>query len=143
VIAGGLGEGTARLFAESGDSTSIVRWGRRIERFRDRRDTADPVVVVQAVNEELAANGETSDLSITPIDTLAVQYLKDYTVGDVVRAVVDGTSIVDVLREVRLTLDPSGEVVAPKVGSAGLRDVLRLFDSLRTLSRRVAQLEKR
>jgi hypothetical protein len=142
IIGGGGGDLTARTFAESGDSASIVRWGRRIERFRDRRDTTSTSEIQQSVTEELVKQAATSTLGITPLDTQAVQYLRDYGLGDLVTVIVDGAPIRDVVREVHLSMTPDGTVVAPVVGTQGSQDVLRIFDEVADLRTRIATLEK-
>jgi hypothetical protein len=145
VIAAGGGEGTARVFAERGDSTSIVRYG-RIETFLDQRQTTDPTELQQAIDEELAERAEQVGLSISPADTEALKFGRDYDLGDRVTVMVDSTPIRDVLREVKITLDGGGETVTPTVGTPdGPRpgQVLRLFDRMRSLQRRVSNVERR
>lgn len=145
VLAGGGGEGTARVFAERGDSASIVRYG-RIETFKDQRQTSDPGELQQAIDEELADRAEQVGLSLRPADTDSLKFGRDYNLGDRVTVIVDGTPIQDVLREVRITLDSSGATVTPTLGSpAGPRPgtVLALFDRMRRLGARVSTVERR
>lgn len=145
VVAAGGGEGAARLFAERGDSASIVRYG-RIEVFKDQRQTTDPVELQQAIDEEIADRAEQVGLSLSPSDTEALAYGRDYGLGDQVTVLVDGVPVADVLREVKITLGESGETVVPTVGTPeGPRpgQVLGLFDRLRRLSARVSNVERR
>lgn len=145
VIVGGGGEGTSRVFVEGGDSGEISRWNRRIEEFVDRRDTTDTAELGQSRDEELASKAEKTDLRIEPIDTAAITFGVDYTLGDLVTVVIDGTPIVDVVREVKLTIDPDGEVIEPSIGTPDTvgRGLLGLFGSVRTLGRKLGALERR
>lgn len=144
IVAGG-GEGTARTFAEKGDSASIVRWG-RIELFRDRRDTTDATELLQTADEALSTGAAKTYLSIEPIDTEALAYGADYNLGDKVSVIVDGTTIHDVLREVHITLTPeAGESVRPLVGTPDQPAngaVPALFRSLRQMGGRLSNLER-
>jgi hypothetical protein len=145
VIVGGGGEGTARVFSEGGDSASITRWGRRIETFRDRRDTTNAGELAQSRDEELASKAGKMSLTIEPVDTSGIQFLRDYRLGDLVAVEVDGSTIVDVVREVKLTISPAGETVAPTVGTPEAigRGFLGLFGTVRALGRKVGHLERR
>lgn len=146
VIVGGQGEGTARAFVEGGAPTPSMR--RRSETFRDRRDSADPAVLAQARDEALAELTAKTELSITPVDTAAVAYGLDYQLGDRVTVEVDGVRIVDVVREVTLTVNAErGEQVVPVVGTPGASNpaVPDLFSTaaLARQGRRVGNLERR
>jgi hypothetical protein len=144
-IVGGGGQGTARVFVEGGDAGQIARWGRRIETFRDRRDTTAVGELGQTRDEELANNAEKLALTIAPIDTAAIQFLRDYNLGDKITVEIDGTPIVDVVREVKLTIDASGEKITPTAGTpeAAGKGWLGVFGQVRTLTRKVSQLERR
>jgi hypothetical protein len=86
VLAGGTGEGTARLLLEQGDNNSISIYGRR-EEFMDKRDTSDPNEITQAIAEELTQKANQTSLSITPAETEAIQFGRDYNLGDIVSVV--------------------------------------------------------
>lgn len=146
VIVGGGGEGTARTFVEGGDAAAISARPRRSEVFRDRRDTTDVPTLEQTRAETLAENKAPTALSLTPVDTDAVTYGIHYGLGDRVTVRVDGVSIVDVVREVTLTLTAAqGEELKPVVGSPGASgpDVPDLFPRLRRQAARVSNLERR
>jgi hypothetical protein len=139
---GGGGEGTARIiYEQQGDDA--VTWG-RAESFQDRRDTTDTSELAQAADETLGEHGETTGLSITPVDTDGQRYLTHYQLGDKVSAVIDGSTVTELIREVKITLRPNrAELVAPQIGTPGKRSVLALFDRMRRLSGRVTNLERR
>lgn len=144
VIAGGGGEGIARTFAEKGDSSSITTWG-RVEAFLDDRNTTVAAELVQAIDTELDERAEQTALSIRPIDTAAMAFVDDWDLGDKVTVVAGSDTIEAVVREVRITLDASGEVVVPVVGSPGARnpEQPRIFSEIAQTDKRVGNLERR
>lgn len=140
-VAGG-GEGTARTIVERSDA-SIAEWG-RIEQFVDRRDTSDTTELAQSGDKTLADQAARSSVSITPIEGRGHAYLTDYNVGDKVTVTIDDTPIVDVVREVKITLDRSGETIVPGIGSSSDQFAsLRMFARLAALEGRVENLEVR
>ncbi len=149
VYCGGSGEGIARIIAEGGDNAAIARYGRRIEMFRDRRDTADAGELNQTIAEELAQRAATKELRIEPVDTEAVTFLRNYFLGDKVTLVTHGGTITDKVREVRIRLSGrSGAEIEPSVLSPGQSSVLTdpyagIFDQVRRLKSRLGQLERR
>jgi prophage tail gpP-like protein len=85
-IVGGGGEGTARILIAKSDSDSLAEFWRS-ETFIDRRDTTDTAELNQALDEELKQNAEKTSLSISPIDTDALKFGRDYQLGDKVSVV--------------------------------------------------------
>lgn len=146
VYVGGGGEDTARVFVERLDAVTASRWG-RIESFRDRRDTTDLTELANTGDEELASNGEKVSFSVGAVDLPNMSFGVDYGLGDQVTAVVDDIEVVQVVREVHITVTSDGETVVPVLGSpgvAGSTDVITdLFDRLRRLSGRTTNLERR
>lgn len=143
VVAGGGGEGTARTIVEGQDPEAVVGWG-RIERFVDRRDTTVTTEIQQEITERLGEGGEKLTLDAVPVDTANVAFGAQYNLGDKVTVVVDDTQLVEVVREVRVGLTPDGpQRVAPVIGTPGRRELLRVLGSVRDLSSRVANLERR
>lgn len=147
VYCGGSGEGTARVIREGSDAAAIARYGRRIEMFRDRRDTSDAAELDQTIAEELTENAARTELSIEPVDTEAVSFWTDYYLGDEVTLVTHGGVIEEKIREVRFRMDgQEGVNVTPSVLSPNneSRDLYAgLFDQVRRLSARIGQLERR
>src|SRR5207237_1355853 len=86
VIAGGGGEGTARIIQWKADNDSIVKhW--RIETFVDKRETTDLNELNQALDEELTNKTEKNSFNFTPIDTPQLAFNRDYGLGDKVSIV--------------------------------------------------------
>lgn len=120
VVVGGSGDGVARTFVTAENAQSLITWGIRLEGFKDQRQTADNDELTQAAQEELAAKGDQLALTVEPVDTEAVAYGTDYSLGDLVTVIVDGLAITDVVREVQFDLDGrNGETITPLVGSHG------------------------
>lgn len=140
----GGGEGTARTIVEEGDSSSVATWG-LIEFFRDRRDTTDTTQITQSLDEELAKQASTRAVTITPIDTPQVAFGVHYGLGDRVTAVVDDLTIVEVVREVKITYSSAGQLVQPTLASAGSGPpaVPSFFRGTSRTQARVTDLERR
>ena len=141
----GQGEGTARTIVEGSDAAAVARDG-RFESFVDQRDTADPAALAQSLTENLAEKAATTSLSLSPIDTAAVTFGRDYLLGDRVTAVIGGTVIKDVVREVVLGIAGDGvERLTPVVGTPNASNpaVPDLFDRQAAQERRLSQIERR
>lgn len=141
-LVGGQGQGAARTIVEV--STGDGGWGMRAEAFADRRDTDDAAQLMQAGQDALAQSGPAASLAIEPIDLPALAYGRDYQVGDVVSVLVDDTTVVDVLREVKIGWSArEGETITPQVGTAGASSTPALYGRVADVARRVGLLERR
>lgn len=155
IIVGGGGEGTARTFAEQGDSASITLFGRRIEQFRDRRDTTVAGELTQTATEELANKAGKTSLSISPLDTEGLAFITDYLLGDRVTVIANGAkrgtsippaiTIQDIIREIHIVVQETGEVIQPSVGTpeSGSRDLFSIFNRITKSEARLRNLERR
>lgn len=144
-VVAGRGEGTQRSFLLGGDAAAERRWGRRIESFRDRRDTEDMAELNQTLQAEIADHAGTSDLRLAPIDVPGMAYGIDYSLGDTATTLIDEIELTGTLAQVELALDERGETVLPSLTTqttAGARDAIRLFDTIRQLRRRTSALER-
>lgn len=145
VYVAGQGEGTARAIVEGGTQSAIDIYG-RLELFKDRRDAPDTATLQQSLTEVLAESVSPTALTITPIDTAAVAYGREYVLGDRVTVLALSEVIRDVVREVTLTLTPDrGEQIAPVIGTPGASSprALALFARQDRLDRRLGQQERR
>ena len=119
-IAGGDGEGVDRIFYESPNSQGILDWG-RIEGFLDRRDTGDVDEMFQALAETLTEGAGKVTAAVSPVDTEAVQFLREYALGDRVTLVTEEGEVTDVVRSMSIRLTPErGQLVAPEVNPAAV-----------------------
>lgn len=144
LIAGGGGEGAARTFREHGDHVSIAEYGLFVD-FVDQRHTADTDALDQAIDIDLERRRDKAALKIVPLDGVGgVAYGRDYDLGDIVTAVIDGIRISDVIREIETTLTPDGVRVRPTIGDerAATLTMRHLFRAQRQVAQRVSHLER-
>lgn len=128
VIAGG-GDGTLRICQTAQDGTSVSTWG-MVEGFIDSRDTSDLPTLQQRLSAQLAQDAQQTNLSITPTDTAALTFGRDYNLGDVVSVQIDDTTITDIIRQLHIQLNSSDqELVTPGIGNAGAGQIAALFDA--------------
>lgn len=143
---GGGGELTARTFVERTDSVSISEWG-RVEGFVDQRQTTDTAELAAAGDEAIETGGEKVTYEIGAVDLSNLAFGVDYGLGDQITAVVDGVPVVQVIREVHVTVTAETEEIVPVLGTpgaTGTADVVGdLFDRLKRLDRRVTNVERR
>lgn len=131
IVIGGDGEGTARTFRQGSDSSSMAEWKRRIEQFRDRRDTTDTDVMDQTITEELASKATKIGLKLQPIDTDSVAFMDDYELGDTVTVQVKGVDIQEKVREIQLSYTPDGaEEIRPIVSTPGNYKIATTINAL-------------
>lgn len=147
VVAGG-GEGVARVVRSVADTVAETAWGRRIVRFRDRRDTSDPTVLDSTGAEELAAAGNRTTIEAEIVDTPQATYGIDYTLGDIVRVLHAGQVWDELVREVDVTADRTGVRITPRIGPPPIPAdeadfVARQLAEMRRLAGRLQRLEVR
>lgn len=138
VVAGG-GVETARIIRETTDATSVAQRG-LAETFIDQRQTTDTVQLDKAGAEAVAAGVRPTTVTFVPIDTEGQKFGRDWALGDTVKVVLGDLTLVDQVREVRISLDGDGATIEPTVGAAS--GDLTLFRNLAGLNRRVRQLER-
>jgi hypothetical protein len=147
LVAGG-GDLHLRVIEERIDAGSAALWNRRVESFRDRRDTVVTTEMDASGDEELDKGAAVTSLALTPIQTGWLRYGIHYNVGDSVTAVIGGVRTVQTVQEVSVSLDADGEVITPAIGSpdatpatiAGV--VARLLAEQKALRTRVRNLER-
>ncbi len=125
IVAGG-GAGTSRAFAEvttTESETAETAWGRRIELFKDKRQTSDPDELLQAGTEELADKGKTLEaISVSPSDDSTMAFGVDWELGDKVSVVAGLTTISQVVTEVGISIDEDGVRIGATVGEPSVAD---------------------
>lgn len=151
VIVAGQGDGAARTFIErtSTDSTAAESaWGRRIEVFKDQRNTADTAELQKAGDELLAERGKTVvGISVTPSDDLvSMQYGVEWGLGDKVTVVVDSLEVVQVVTEVAIVVTDQGVRVGATVGdpvaAAGSDETTQVVAVQAEQESRISNLER-
>jgi hypothetical protein len=136
---GGEATGATRVFATVSSSGSIVEHG-RIEQWADHTDVDNVTDLRSAGRADLIEKAAQTRIEASPISSDALRWQRDWTVGDFVSVVVDGTKIVEQVREVAVKVLPSGiEDVTVRVGADGVR----LARQELALMRRAARIERR
>lgn len=148
-IVAGQGEGVQRLFVSRSSTASLAAealWGRRRERFVDRRDTTEEAVLVQAGDEALADEGRTRvGVKISPVDTAAVRFWRDWRIGDTASATIGDVTLQDVISEATATYGPDGLQVKAVLGDpsvAAQNTVVQLLEEQRRIKTRTGRLER-
>jgi hypothetical protein len=120
VIVAGQGQAEERTFVEvtsTESETAKTDWARRIELFKDQRDSAEIAELEQAGGEILAQLGKTIEaVSVVPSDAIGMTYSKDWFLGDKVTVVAGNDSIVAVVTEIAISISEDGVRVGATVG---------------------------
>lgn len=118
VVAGGQGEGTARVFRDVRDAAMQSAHNDVIEEFRDARDADTAAVTLSRAQEGLDEGVPRSGFSIQLSETEHFQYGRDgLVVGARVTVGIGLTTRTDILREVTLSYTrDEGLVTTPTVG---------------------------
>jgi hypothetical protein len=146
VLVAGGGEGTARVLVERSADALSATWRRRIEVFRDARDTSDTALLAERGDETLADAAVTAGINLVPVDTASQRYGYDYGLGDQVSVDMPGGSYTDVVSGVEINLTASDAlVITPQIGDPDLADIKSpvIYRRIRELVRRLEQLERR
>jgi lysophospholipase L1-like esterase len=116
-VAGGTGEGTARKFMQKSLPASATGWGIH-EAYLDVTDADTDAVLLERVDSFLAEGGPALGFSIVPRDTRAMQFGRDYNLGDKVRVDgYDGETITDTVRQVQIAhTAQDGLLITPGIG---------------------------
>jgi len=146
-LVAGQGEGADRNIVKVTTPESLAseaEWGRKIEYFRDRRDTNVPAELTQAGLDDVVVNGvKSKTLSVTPSDEMTMVYGKDWYVGDIVGVVVDQSELSAVVTQAIITMDTKGVRTAATVGDVvGFDFESRMIASQQDLAKRLAFIEK-
>lgn len=113
----GDGLGNTRTVLEADEPASFAEIGRRVSRVIDLRDVTSPAEGQQHLAEAIASSVSTRRTSIIPADVPSLRYGEDYGLGDLVTVITRNGSMVESIREVEITLDPSrGISVRPMIG---------------------------
>lgn len=144
-VVGGGGELTARVLLERVNAAEEALYGVRREVFVDQRQTVVQAELEAAGDAALLEGVGGTSLTMTPTDTEAVAFGREYGLGDLVTVVVDGVTVVDLVREVTVEQTATGETVRPTVGTPGgaRASLVGLFSRMQQLAQRVGQLERR
>lgn len=148
IYVGGGGEGIARTIYEKSDSVSVAEWGRFEGEFVDRRDNSNANELDQAAADALTERSAKTTLTATLIDTPQIAYGTHYDLGSKVTVELDNPGSIDIIQDLvrRVTLkgDENGFTITPGIGTEGTQDNgLRIYQTVRTLQKRINNLERR
>ncbi|MEU3265121.1 siphovirus ReqiPepy6 Gp37-like family protein [Streptomyces bacillaris] len=147
VIVGGDGDGSNRLFVgvDNADSlTAEADWGRRIESFIDERSSTDTAELTQKGTEALADGGATVKAAqAVPMEDSALDFGRDWFLGDRVSVIVGGTEMSAVVTSMVLKVDSDGYRLGAVLGDpAPLDSTAADAKASRNLESRVSSLER-
>lgn len=117
-VAGGQGEAQLRLFREGSDAALEAAFGWKFEAFRDARDTDDPDVMYERIQETLKEGAAVSGMSVELSETanFIARPGKIWT-GDTVTMKLAGHTVTERLQEVTLSSTASGgKETRPRIG---------------------------
>ncbi len=148
---GASGTGTSRIIKEFSDSAAIATWERIEGQLVNASSTADSATIAQAGADALAHDSEQVTLSFSPIEIPDMQYLVHYNVGDKISAQLVGPLptpygadglVVDVVRQVEITLTKDSQTVTPSFGTPSSDQVSRLVRAFQQMNVRVNNVER-
>ena len=144
-IVAGQGEGTQRQIIQTNAPAQVeTDWGRIVEIFKDRRDTADPVELAAEGAQGVADNGKTiTSLSVTPSDNVSMVFARDWFLGDIVGVTVDDEELTAVVTEAIISISEDGVLVGATIGDpVGFDYESKLIQNQQSQEQRIAFLEK-
>lgn len=148
---GASGTGTSRIIKEISDSPALAAWERIEGQLVNVSSTSDTTVITQAGTDAIAQNSEEVSLSFTPIEIPDMQYLVDYNVGDKISAQLVGPLptpygadglVVDVVRQVEVSLQKDSQTVTPSFGTPSRGQISRLVKAFQQANVRLNNLER-
>ena len=142
-VLGGDGLGVSRTIIAEQDDASIAEWGRVISTVIDRRGTDNTGELNQQAAEAIAGVSTLRRTAVVPFDVPSLQFGREYDLGTLVTVVTRGGTVVDLIRQVEIDLDPErGATVTPIVGQGDGSDEERVATITRTIQNRLSNLER-
>jgi len=146
-IVGGQGEDEWRRFVEvSNDDSEAAEsaWGRRIEVFKDNRNSRDEAVLTQSGQELLIDQGKTIvEMSVTPSDDINMRFGVDWYLGDKITIVIQDIEAKAVVTEIGIQISDSGVRIGATVGApVGMTYEAKLLAKTSDVAKRVSNIER-
>jgi len=151
IYVGASGTGTARIIREFNDGDAIATWERIEGPLASDSSTSDSTAIAQVGADALAQDSEQASLTITPLEKPNMRYGVDYAIGDKVTVQLEGPAqtpyaesgqIVDLLRQVTITLSRDEQTVTPTIGTPARGTIPRLIRVFQQQARRLNNLER-
>lgn len=146
-IVAGQGVAENRIFVERTNTDSLAAetlWGRRIETFKDARQSSEIDELNTSGDELLADLGKTIvEMSVTPSDDQSMVYGVDWFLGDRVTVVANDIESTAVVTEVGIQIADDGVRVGATVGTpVGIEFEAKLLAKQQDHEDRISNLEK-
>ncbi|OEV28679.1 hypothetical protein AN220_00680 [Streptomyces nanshensis] len=77
------------------------------------------------------------------MDTEGFQFGRDYFVGDYVQVEIDGETVTDILREVKLVEENGTMTITPTVGTGDASETPEIYKQVRRIAGRLDTIGKR
>jgi hypothetical protein len=147
-IMGGGGEAADREFLEvttTASEEAEEEWSRRIEVFKDSRNSDNTGQLTQSGEELLVDDGKTIvQMSVTPSDDFSMRFGRDWYLGDKVTVVINDLEASAVVTEVGISISFDGVRLGATVGTpVGIEYESRVLEKTRQLDQRVSNLERK
>jgi hypothetical protein len=144
VVVAGQGQGTARAFVETSNTSAESNWSRRVERFVDQRNETDTTKLTQAGNDLLTQEGgNITSLDIVPTSDSTMTYGVDFNLGDKVSVIVGSQEVTGIVTTAQFSVKEDGLWVGLTVGNATGFDFDAVMMKKQTdTANRVSALEK-
>lgn len=113
VIVAGQGQGAARSILERSRATE---WGRRIEVFKDQRDTDDQAELEKSAKEQLDEGQAGASAQFTITEPEGLRFGVDFNLGDTVAVEAGSETIVEPVRAAELVWNEFGRQVTLTLG---------------------------
>jgi hypothetical protein len=146
-IVGGQGEAEQRKFLEVSTVDSLEAessWGRRIEVFKDSRNTNEDDDLTQTGLEALVDEGKTViEMTVSPSDDINMKYGKDWFLGDKVMVVANNIEATAVVTEIGISIQADGVRITSTVGTPVALDYeSKLLANQSKQEERISSLER-
>jgi hypothetical protein len=138
VVAGGSGEGTARLFAIAGED---VGGAARRELFTDQRSIGSQPTLQASADANRSTGSASTSLAGQLLPTVAVRWRQQYQLGDTITLQAQGVRYPAQVTAVTVEIGDEGLVVSPVLGKASRYALTQLLRDVAGLGTRLSSLE--
>lgn len=138
-VASGAGEGTLRLHRAAADAALEAAFGWKFEAYRDARDSDDPDVMYERIEETLQEGAATSGMSVELSETANfIARPGKIWIGDTLSLKLAGNTVTEQLQEVTLSSTASeGKVTRPRIGDYNDNPDVKMAKLVRNIGRRI------
>jgi hypothetical protein len=138
VVAGGSGDGTARLFALAGGG---VAGAARRESFTDQRSIGSQPTLQASADANRSTGSASTSLAGQLLPTVAVRWRQQYQLGDTITLQAQGVRYQAQVTAVTVEIGDEGLVFSPVLGKASRYALTQLLRDVAGLGARLSSLE--